>query len=48
MPTGLLAAALSYALWGLFPLYFHQVSEVPAFEICCTARSGHWYSCWGC
>lgn len=33
MPTGLLAAALSYALWGLFPLYFHQVSEVPAFEI---------------
>lgn len=33
MPTGLLAAALSYALWGLFPLYFHQVAEVPAFEI---------------
>jgi chloramphenicol-sensitive protein RarD len=33
MPTGLLAAALSYALWGLFPLYFRQVAAVPAFEI---------------
>lgn len=33
MPAGLLAAALSYALWGLFPLYFHQVAEVPALEI---------------
>ena len=33
MPTGLLAAALSYALWGLFPLYFHQIAEVPALEI---------------
>lgn len=33
MPTGLIAAALSYALWGLFPLYFHQVADVPALEI---------------
>lgn len=33
MPAGLLAAALSYALWGLFPLYFHQVAQVPALEI---------------
>jgi chloramphenicol-sensitive protein RarD len=33
MPTGLLAAALSYALWGLFPLYFRQLTEVPALEI---------------
>jgi chloramphenicol-sensitive protein RarD len=33
MPTGLLAAALSYALWGLFPLYFRQVADVPALEI---------------
>lgn len=33
MPTGLLAAALSYALWGLFPLYFRQVASVPSFEI---------------
>lgn len=33
MPTGLLAAALSYALWGLFPLYFRQVAAVPSFEI---------------
>ncbi len=33
MPSGLLAAALSYALWGLFPLYFRQVADVPAMEI---------------
>ncbi|WP_374673733.1 EamA family transporter RarD [Ideonella sp.] len=33
MSTGLLAAALSYALWGLFPLYFRQVADVPALEI---------------
>ncbi|MEK8029541.1 EamA family transporter RarD [Ideonella sp. DXS29W] len=33
MSAGLLAAALSYALWGLFPLYFHQVAQVPALEI---------------
>lgn len=33
MPAGLLAAALSYALWGLFPLYFRQVAAVPSFEI---------------
>jgi chloramphenicol-sensitive protein RarD len=33
MHAGLLAAALSYALWGLFPLYFRQVAEVPALEI---------------
>ncbi|HEV8689916.1 MAG TPA: EamA family transporter RarD [Ideonella sp.] len=33
MPSGLLAAALSYALWGLFPLYFRQVADVPALEI---------------
>jgi chloramphenicol-sensitive protein RarD len=33
MPAGLLAAALSYALWGLFPLYFRQVADVPALEI---------------
>lgn len=33
MPAGLLAAALSYALWGLFPLYFRLVADVPALEI---------------
>lgn len=33
MSSGVLSAALAYALWGLFPLYFHQVREVPAFEI---------------
>jgi chloramphenicol-sensitive protein RarD len=33
MPSGFLAAALSYALWGLFPLYFRQIATVPALEI---------------
>ena len=33
MNPGLLYAALAYALWGLFPLYFRQVATVPSFEI---------------
>lgn len=30
---GLPLAALAYLLWGLFPLYFHQMASVDAFEI---------------
>ena len=33
MPSGPLAAALAYILWGLFPLYIKQVVQVPALEI---------------
>ena len=33
MPSGPLAAALAYILWGLFPLYIKQVAQVPALEI---------------
>jgi chloramphenicol-sensitive protein RarD len=33
MNTGIAYAALAYAAWGLFPLYFRQVAEVSAFEI---------------
>jgi len=33
MNPGLLYAALAYALWGLFPLYFRQVAAVSSFEI---------------
>ena len=33
MPSGPLAAALAYILWGLFPLYIKQISQVPAVEI---------------
>lgn len=33
MSTGVLCAALAYAMWGLFPLYFRQLHDVPAFEI---------------
>jgi chloramphenicol-sensitive protein RarD len=33
MPQGLIAAALAYILWGLFPLYIKQVAHVNAVEI---------------
>jgi len=33
MYSGLAAAALSYAIWGLFPLYFHALGSIDAFEI---------------
>ena len=33
MPSGPLAAALAYILWGLFPLYIKQLHGVPALEI---------------
>jgi chloramphenicol-sensitive protein RarD len=33
MYSGLTAAALSYAIWGLFPLYFHVLRHIGAFEI---------------
>ena len=33
MYSGLAAAALSYAIWGLFPLYFHALQQIGAFEI---------------
>jgi chloramphenicol-sensitive protein RarD len=31
--TGLVQAALAYILWGLFPIYFHALSQVGAFQI---------------
>ena len=31
--TGLLCAALAYVTWGLFPIYFHALARVDAFEI---------------
>lgn len=33
MNVGILYAALAYVAWGLFPLYFRQVSAVPSLEI---------------
>ncbi|MEP6506088.1 MAG: EamA family transporter RarD [Betaproteobacteria bacterium] len=33
MLPGLLQAALAYVIWGLFPLYFHALNRVDAFEI---------------
>ncbi|MDP1532537.1 MAG: EamA family transporter RarD [Rubrivivax sp.] len=33
MPSGVLAAALAFVLWGLFPIYIKQLAGVPALEI---------------
>ncbi len=33
MSSGVLSAALAFILWGIFPLYFRQVSDIPAPEI---------------
>ncbi|RKR68252.1 chloramphenicol-sensitive protein RarD [Acidovorax sp. 94] len=33
MNTGILYAALAYIAWGLFPLYFKQVADVPSLEV---------------
>lgn len=33
MKTGMLYAAGAFLCWGLFPLYFHAIKEVPAAEI---------------
>jgi chloramphenicol-sensitive protein RarD len=33
MNTGILYAVVSFFCWGLFPLYFHAIGEVPAVEI---------------
>ena len=33
MRIGILSAALAFLCWGLFPLYFHAIKEVPPIEI---------------
>jgi chloramphenicol-sensitive protein RarD len=33
MRTGILSAALAFLCWGLFPLYFHAIKDVPPMEI---------------
>jgi chloramphenicol-sensitive protein RarD len=33
MHRGILYAALAYILWGLFPLYFQQLSAIPPVEV---------------
>lgn len=33
MRTGIISAALAFLCWGLFPLYFHAISEVPPMQI---------------
>lgn len=33
MRTGIFSAALAFLLWGLFPLYFHALREVPSLQI---------------
>ena len=31
--AGLIYALLAFVMWGLFPLYFHALSEVPSIEV---------------
>ena len=31
--TGVIAGASAYLIWGLFPLYFHRLREIPAVEL---------------
>jgi chloramphenicol-sensitive protein RarD len=33
MQSGILYAALAFLCWGLFPLYFHAINEVPPIQI---------------
>ena len=33
MRTGILSAALAFLCWGLFPLYFHALSDIPPTQI---------------
>lgn len=33
--TGIIAGASAYLIWGLFPLYFHRLREIPPFELAC-------------
>jgi chloramphenicol-sensitive protein RarD len=33
MRTGILSATLAFLCWGLFPLYFHAIGEVPPLQI---------------
>lgn len=33
MNPGIIYAALAYGIWGLFPLYFRQITYVPALEV---------------
>src|SRR6516162_5906659 len=32
-PRGLAAAASAFTLWGLFPIYLHALSSVPALQV---------------
>jgi len=33
MRTGILSAGLAFLCWGLFPLYFHAINDVPPMQI---------------
>ena len=33
MHPGMFAAALAYVIWGVFPLYFHHLADVPPLEM---------------
>ena len=33
MRKGIIASIISYALWGFFPIYFHALGGVPAYQV---------------
>ena len=33
MRTGIISAALAFLLWGLFPIYFHALADIPPAQI---------------
>ena len=33
MRSGILSAALAFLCWGLFPIYFHAIGDVPPMQI---------------
>ena len=33
MRSGILSAGLAFLCWGLFPIYFHALNDVPALQI---------------
>ena len=48
MNPGIAYAALAYLCWGLFPLYFRQLTDVPALEVVLHRTLWSLVLCWVC
>jgi chloramphenicol-sensitive protein RarD len=44
----MLHAVCASILWGLFPLYFKLLKEIPSISSCtgCSGRACSWWRCW--